>query len=110
MISPTIGRVLWYYEQGSTAAEQPLPAVVTAVWGDRCVNLAVFARNGVPMSHPPTSVALAQEEDQVPLQADGTHARHCRWMPYQIQSAAAAARRAADARGRGGVAAAFASA
>lgn len=89
MIKPSIGRVLWYYEQGSRHDEQPLPAFVTAVWGDRCVSVAVFARNGAPMSHPPTSVTLVQEGDEVPLQTDGTHARHCRWMPYQIGQAKA---------------------
>lgn len=87
MITPTVGRVLWYYESGSREGQPPLPAIVTAVWGPRCVNVAVFAQNGVPLSHPPTSVQLLQDDDAPPRQTDGSLGRHLRWMPYQVQRA-----------------------
>lgn len=87
VIKPTVGRVVWYYPDGSSEATQPLAAMVTAVWGERCVNLAIFEANGVPMSHPPTSVALVQEGDDLPKRTDGRLCRHCRWMPYQIGQA-----------------------
>lgn len=87
MIQPSIGRVVWFYADGSSESEQPLPAIVTGVWGNRCVNLAVFERNGVPMSHPPTSVQLLQDDDPPPKKTDGTYSRHCRWLPYQLAKA-----------------------
>lgn len=45
-MKPTIGRIVHFvqkrpygYPEGSTAV---LPAMITAVWGDTCVNLQVF--------------------------------------------------------------------
>lgn len=86
VITPTVGRVVWFYPAGHPANQPPLPAIVTAPWGDRCVNLAIFERNGVPMSHPPTSVTLVQPGDPIP-----TAGCYCTWMPYQIGQAAKAA-------------------
>lgn len=83
MIKPTVGRVVLFYPLDRHPNEQPLAAIVVAVWGDRCVNLAVFKSNGVPMSHPPTSVTLVQEGDPVP-----TGLSYCTWMPYQLGQAA----------------------
>jgi len=87
LIPPTVGRVVWYYPDGSSEDAQPLAAVVTAVWGDRCVNLAIFEKNGVPMSHPPISVRLLQDEDTPPRRTDGALAQHCCWMPFQREQA-----------------------
>lgn len=83
MIKPSVGRVALFYPADRTPNEQPLPAIVAAVWGDRCVNLAIFGRNGVPMSHPPTSVTLVQPDDPTP-----TGGCYCTWMPYQVGQAA----------------------
>jgi len=88
MIKPTVGRVVWFYPDGSSPSSQPRAAIIAAVWGDRCVNLMVIESNGVPMSHPPTSVMLVQEGDPVPKGADGSNCRHCTWMPYQQGQAA----------------------
>ena len=88
VIKPTVGRVVWYYESGSNENTQPLAAHVSAVWGDRCVSLMVIQSNGVPMSHPPTSVQLVQDGDPIPKQTDGTNYQHCCWMPYQKGQAA----------------------
>lgn len=82
MISPTIGRVVWYYPVGALPSDQPLPALVAHVWGDRCVNLAIFDANGVPYPKPPTSIPLVQDGDTPP-----TAGNYCTWMPYQIGQA-----------------------
>ncbi|WP_439624127.1 hypothetical protein [Gemmata sp.] len=83
VIKPTVGRVVLFYPADRLVQDQPLAAVVAAVWGDRCVNLGVFHRNGVPMSHPPTSVTLVQPGDVPP-----SVGAYCTWMPYQIDKAA----------------------
>lgn len=82
MIKPTVGRVVWYYPPGCKQGEQPLPALVAHVWGDDCVNLAIFDANGVPYQKPPTSVYLAQEGAEVP-----SGGNYCTWMPYQMGQA-----------------------
>lgn len=82
VIKPTVGRVVWFYPKDRLVQEPPLAAIVTAVWGDRCVNLAVFAPNGVPLSHPPTSVTLVQPGEVPP----GVGC-YCTWMPFQIGQA-----------------------
>ncbi len=82
MIKPTVGRVVWYYENGEAqvkAGEQPFAALIAHVWGDGMVNLAVFTANGVNQSR--TSVNLLQEGDVIP-----THS-FCTWMPYQVGQA-----------------------
>mgnify|MGYP000190283694 FL=1 len=86
MISPTIGRVVWFYPRGHQPNQQPLAAMVAHVWSDTCVNLVIFDANGRPMADPPTSVLLVQPESEVPT---GDH--YCTWMPYQIGQAKAAA-------------------
>jgi hypothetical protein len=95
MIIPTHGRIVWYtpaIESEGVSGDarlglvqhdktKPLAAIVTHVWGDRCVNLTVFDSNGV--AHPRTSVTLVQDGD--PVNALG---RYCEWMPYQKGQAA----------------------
>jgi hypothetical protein len=88
VIKPTVGRVVWFYPKDRVHSHQPHAAIVTSVHGDRCVNLAVFMPNGVPMSHPPTSVTLVQEGDAIP---EG--ACYCCWMPHQLGQAKAEAAR-----------------
>lgn len=65
-MKPTIGRIV-HFVQEKSAAYQPkdgpkvlihLPAVITAVWGDTCINLQVFtdgtnSETG-PTSNPPS--------------------------------------------------------
>ena len=83
VIVPTVGRVVWFYPADRLVQDAPLAAMVTAVHSDTCVNLAVFGRNGVPMSHPPTSVMLVQPGKPVPKAGP-----YCEWMPFQIGQAA----------------------
>lgn len=76
MIKPTIGRVVWY-TPGATdpQSDQKMPALVSYVWSDTCVNLAVFDSNGKTFNS--TSVHLKQEDSEMPT------APYCEWMPYQ---------------------------
>ena len=73
MIVPTVGRVVWYCDPRSPV---PLAAIVTYVWSDRLVNLAVFNENGHNFGV--TSVTLVQPEDDKP------EGRYCKWMPFQV--------------------------
>lgn len=84
VIKPTVGRVVWYFPLGRrhTKGDAPLAAIVTHVWSDTCVNLAIFDANGRTMDNPPTSILLIQEGTTVP---DGLY---CMWMPYQMGQAA----------------------
>lgn len=82
IITPTVGRVVWFYRKGASLTEQPLAAIVSHVWSDTCVNLAIFDANGNAMVNPPTSVLLVQEGAEIP---SGGH--FCKWMPYQVGQA-----------------------
>jgi hypothetical protein len=75
MISPTIGRVVWFRAGGVPTDRQALAALVCYVHSDTCVNLAIFDENGVA-SHK-TSCTLYQGDGDVPT------GDYCEWMPYQ---------------------------
>lgn len=82
MITPTVGRIVLYHPRGekvATVNDQPVPAIVTAVWSERCVNLAVFDANGSHVGPGRTSVRLVQPDDDVP------EGPYCEWMPYQVK-------------------------
>lgn len=90
MISPEVGRHVHYYaseaEANSCSAfghcllhKRPHAAIITAVHGDRMVNLAVFDANGKTL--PKTNVKLVQPEDEQP-----SGQSFCQWMPFQITS------------------------
>lgn len=66
VITPTVGRAVWYYPANHPTGEQPLAATVAHVWSDTCVNLGILDANGRPMLNPPTSVLLVQEGNEVP--------------------------------------------
>lgn len=82
-ISPSIGRVVWFWRDAPIRPKdaQPEAAIVTYVHNDNLVNLVVFDKNGVPCSN--TSVVLRQPGEDVP------HVPHCEWMPYQVGQAKA---------------------
>lgn len=82
VITPTVGRVVWFYPRGKGPPEQPLAALVAHVWSDTCVNLAVFDSNGQPIPPGTTSVLLVQEGAPVP-----SGGNYCTWMPYQVGQA-----------------------
>ena len=80
MIKPTVGRIVLYvpasYDSLAYDAGDKLPAIITKVWSDRCVNLAVFDADGKHVAK--TSVGLAQPEDATP-----SGGGFCEWMPYR---------------------------
>jgi len=90
MIEPTVGRVVWFTppagsyqtDEFTDHGAQPCAALVTYVFGRRCVNLAVFDHNG--KHHAFTSVTLIQDDDPKPT----TNGRYAEWMPYQKGQAA----------------------
>lgn len=91
VITPTIGRKVWFHPNGATLLNgatfadfgaQPLDATVAYVWGDRMVNLQVIDHAGTP--HPVTSVPLRQPDDPAPVWF------YCEWMPFQVGQAKAA--------------------
>lgn len=86
MIVPTVGRVVLFvpkqakYEFGFCfLAGREHAALVVAVHGDRCVNLAAFDANG--KSYNFTSVTLQQPGDPEP------GGDYCKWMPFQVGQA-----------------------
>lgn len=100
MITPTVGRKVWYRPSRSDLTgplpmsmignpdfnPQPLDATVLAVHGDRLVNVLVLDVYGEPFTK--TSVKLIQEGDETPKTADGAEAfGYVEWMPYQTAQA-----------------------
>jgi len=85
MITPTVGRIVWYRAkilEGSHPKESPeQAAIIVNVHDDRTVNLVIFGHNGeiVPKSHVP----LVQDGDKLPSQFG-----YCEWMPFQKGQAA----------------------
>jgi hypothetical protein len=83
MISPTPGRIVWFYpsvEEGRDPNGQPLGAMVAKVLSDRCLNLTVSHGDGTTYAR--QSVQLLQDDDAVPETA------YAAWMPYQKGQAA----------------------
>jgi hypothetical protein len=76
MITPTVGRVVWYYE----ANIGPAAAIICKVHSDRLVNLMVIAENGT--TFPAENVTLIQDDDWTRPN------EYCEWMPYQKGQAA----------------------
>ena len=79
MISPTVGRVVWFWPTGLTKTEQPWAALVTFVHDDHRINVGGFNANGEPFAM--TSVRLLQDDDP-------STAPCATWMPYQKGQAA----------------------
>lgn len=66
MITPTVGRIVWFYPHGSDLHASPLAAIVTAVWTPTRVNLCVLSQEGVPYPTPPNQVLFVQDGGQRP--------------------------------------------
>lgn len=79
MIKPTVGRVVWFNHMRADY-DQPYCALITRVWSDTMVNLAVFDENG--NTQKASSVFLYQEGGEAPT------GQHAVWMPYQKGQAA----------------------
>lgn len=80
MIKPTVGRVVWFFDNGSDT--NPKAAMITHVPNDdRKVDLIVFRRGHV--GDAVLNVTLVQAKDEtVP------GGPRCEWMPYQKGQAA----------------------
>lgn len=94
MIKPTIGRVVLFHPgvdfKGCVAVVgNPLPALISHVWSDSCINIGGFDANGVPFAA--TSVFLHQGD------GDRPGAQFAEWMPYQKVQVAKEATTLADA-------------
>lgn len=91
VITPSIGRQLWFWSSGakraaadSDSAVQPEAATVVYVWDDRTMNLTVLDAKG--RARVVRSAQLVQPEDPW-NESTGAHAQ---WMPYQVGQARAA--------------------
>jgi hypothetical protein len=90
MITPTVGRVVWYRPsewdvgQGmATDYKQPFVALVAYVHTDHLVNLVVWDHNGTFFSR--AEVRLKQGDEILP-----DNSGYAEWMPYQKGQAAKA--------------------
>lgn len=83
MIKPTVGRVIWFYQQGMAHDGQPLVGFITYVHSDKLINVAGFDATGVPYSS--CLVTLYQDPEKSGVPVNGPWAR---WMPYQVGQAA----------------------
>lgn len=86
MITPTVGRVVWFggaeTDHLTKLAEgEPLAAIVTKVHSDTSVDVVIFPP-GSPV-HGAHKVRLLQDDEQPP-----TDTPFCMWMPYQKGQAA----------------------
>jgi hypothetical protein len=84
MITPTIGRVVWYQppkSEDQLPRDQPYAGLIAFVTNDHLINLAYFDENGTALNA--RGVMLLQEGDSRP--ATGHYAE---WMPYQKGQAA----------------------
>jgi hypothetical protein len=81
MITPTIGRVMWYWPEKSERDTLPLACMVTNVWNDNLVNLVVFTANGIPFG----AYSVPVVQDGSPYTAGDSP--YAEWMPYQIGQA-----------------------
>lgn len=77
MITPTVGRVVWFYKFSPGQGHKgPLAAHVCKVHSDTCVNLMVIDESGTPRGE--SSVRLQQSDNEENPASD-----FCCWMPYQ---------------------------
>lgn len=92
VITPTVGRKVWYRPSKFDATGpipmifytgQPLDATVIAVHGDSMVNVLIHDVYGKPF--PKTSVKLLQPGDEPELDAEGIALYgYVEWMPFQV--------------------------
>ena len=90
-MKPTIGRIVHFVQQ-KPASYQPkegsrllihLPAIITAVWGDTCVNLQVFTDGSNSEEGPNSNPPSVKWITSVSLNAEGTQPYTWHW-PEEI--------------------------
>lgn len=94
MITPTVGRKVWYRPSQRDLditgmccidPEQPFDATVCCVRSaneDGRTRISVSVRDHYARSHSVTSVILVQDGEEKPIDQP-----YCEWMPYQIKIA-----------------------
>jgi hypothetical protein len=86
MITPTPGRIVWYYpgagDKMMRLGTDPLAAMIAGVHSDTLVNLAVFGADG---SNYCCEKILLLQDGGPPAQVGEAY---CEWMPYQKGQAA----------------------
>ena len=84
MITPTVGRVVWYHPDDDDPTPkfrgEVLAAHICRVISEREVNLLVIRADGITYGR--HNVRLTQDGDKPPT------GRYCEWMPYQKGQAA----------------------
>lgn len=82
MITPTVGRIVYFWpaDGENFYHEAPLAAIITKVWSNLSVNLAIFTPDGGLMHNVPQQVYLRQPGTNRPVED-----RYCEWMPYQVK-------------------------
>lgn len=83
VITPTVGRQVWYKPDPVNHPEVTYAATVVFVHSDTMVNLAVLDQNGNLFPRP--STRLVQPGEDAPAWP------YCHWMPYQVGQAEVAA-------------------
>lgn len=84
IITPTIGRVVWFYPNGQAdldAKRQPYATLVAYVHNQSSINIGGFDSSGYPIAR--QHIRLLQEGEVT----EGLRA-FCCWMPYQQAQAA----------------------
>ena len=76
VITPTVGRRVWFWSSSPSAQVQPYDAGIAYVHSDRMINISWSDHQGNMRSQ--TSVPLVQPGDLKPS------AFYCEWMPYQV--------------------------
>jgi hypothetical protein len=92
-ITPTIGRVVLFRSSDLelTGGAPEVPALITRVWSDDCVNLQVLRDGHGATPIGVTSVCYAELPELVDGADQYEAGRAWRWMPYQQARAAAGA-------------------
>lgn len=89
IITPTIGRVVWFYPHGQASLDakaQPYAALIAFVHNNNSINIGGFDPQGYPYAR--QNVRLIQDGEVT----EGLRA-FCSWMPYQIGQATQQAKR-----------------
>lgn len=81
MITPTLGRIVWFQPHNEAGLNTQQSAIIARVNDDGTLNLTVFAPDGYPYGI--QNVPLLQDDDPTPN--GGFYAE---WMPYQKGQAA----------------------
>lgn len=84
-MTPSIGRILWFYPKGHERSGQPLASIITYVHSDKLVNLASFDQSG---NQQPGATSVSLVENETERDAFPTTIDVAMWMPYQVTQAA----------------------